>query len=151
MNAHEQYANTREAFRRALNRQVNERKVHTVKTLADAVGVSVSTIQAYLAGRSMPEWHTMVLLLRELPPQFAEEALAPAGLGGVRRVDEMENCGATQMARLAGRMHKLADALADNRIDHRESRELTPEMRALGVECIEFAASLEAGAVKEQR
>lgn len=146
----EQYENIREAFRGALSRQIDVKQIHTTKTLSDATGIGEGTIRDYKAGRSVPEWASMVALMKALPPDFAEAVLAPTGLGGVQRIKEVEMSGRSIAERLANRLTALLAALTDRRVDHRETKQLSPEFRSCGVEMIEFAKALDDGAVEEQ-
>jgi len=129
-------------FGDALQLFIGRGRRYSAETLAEAADIPARTIYSYMQG-STPSLCNMLRLMAVLPPAFANHVLSHAGLGGVRRLEPSgQACGQTHMARMASRLHKLADALADGRVDHREARELAPEFRELGTECIEFAARL---------
>lgn len=129
-------------FGDALHLFIGRGRRYSAEALGEATGIPARTIYSYMQGAT-PSLHNMIRLMAVLPPAFANHILASAGLGGARRMDcGGDACGQTHMARMAARMHKLADALADGRVDHREARDLAPEFRELGTECIEFAARL---------
>jgi hypothetical protein len=138
----EQVKNTREVFKNIFALYVGQGRRYSVETISDATGISAATLNKYRRGESCPEWPQAVAIMGALGPAFASAILAPAGLGGVRKVEEETTDAGHMLSRMLDEGAALARAWEDRRIDHREAADLEKRFEKIGVECIGFARTV---------
>lgn len=109
----------------ALRLRVGRGRKHSVQGLADATGIKARTVESYLAGDATPGLNGFLSLCCVLGPSFTSDVLSPCG-----QVARSADADAPEYMRAMGLMgegiHKLAEALADGQVDHRERAQLKP-------------------------
>ena len=96
----EHLRNTREVFRTNLNLHVGAKRRFTVEAISDATGIGCDAIRRHLRGETTPDLGNLLAYMAVLPASFASAILAPAGLGGVIKMDESEADGAHMLSRM---------------------------------------------------
>lgn len=142
----EHLRNGRAAFRNALALYVGRGRRHSVEIFCDATGISRDQMGRWLRGETEPRVSELLVVLDHLGPEFANELLRGAGLGGARRMEHGELRAHDTLADLAVGAAEMAEALRDGRLDHRERAALGPRLSALGTQLIEAAAAMKGGA-----
>jgi transcriptional regulator with XRE-family HTH domain len=89
--------------------------------IAERLGKSVRTVEAYRYGETLPSADDMLALYPVLGPAFVNELLATVGMGRVRWLNKDANCPHKVLSKTANAAAVLADALQDKRIDHIEA------------------------------
>lgn len=115
--------------------------------LARDAGLPESRLADLAAGRALPDLAEFLSLCAVLPSEFADIALAPAGLGGARRITALNGDGAgegAEASRLAARAAELT-ALIGLEIGSGEpvplaAAEAEPIVRALKARCERWLA-----------
>lgn len=137
--------NGRAVFRDALALYVGRGRRHSVEVFADATGLSRDQLGRWLRAETEPRVSELMVVVDHLGPEFANELLRGAGMGGARRLDADELQAFDTLAELATGTASMAEALKDGRLDHRERAELAPQMAALGTHLIGAAAAMKGG------
>lgn len=130
MSAQERFENSGDAKRdyaRVLNLFVGRGRHITVEDVCAATGIPCDTFRRWLRAESAPEWHNTIKLMAVLPAEFADMLIRPAGLAGVHRVDGAI-CPSEALREIAEATAALAEAWADQRIDHTEMPKLRKEL-----------------------
>jgi|GEM_PF-4137958 len=130
-------------FSSILSRFVGPGQPATADDLSVACGKGADTIRSYLRGQSAPDWPTMLLMLHFLPVEFAAQALRPAFLAGVYRV-EGDCPPGTALREIIEGAASLAAAWADGRIDHTEWPEVEKELTEAQAAIAQFLAQFSA-------
>lgn len=114
--------------------------------IEDATGIEARSHRAHRTGETPPSLPYFLRYAAVLPPAFADHVLRLAGLTGTRPVEADAEAQPHQaLAALTHRVHLMAEALADGRIDHQERATLIPALRALSSELQTFTQALEMG------
>ena len=121
-----------EAFLDAFRRRVGlgSGKV-SVADLADALEVQARTVAAWRDGETMPNWEHVLRVCAFFGPAFACEILAPAGLGGVERVEVAAVDPEGTALDLVAAALDLLQRLHDGRFNHRDRAETAPRLLEL--------------------
>lgn len=120
-----------DALRRRVGRGAD--KV-SVSDLADHLDMDARTVRAWRDGETVPQWHAMLRLFAVLGPDFANEVMAPSGLGGTEALapHALDPMGIT--AEMAGAVSHMTDLLRDNVFCHRDRATMEPILRRLAVQ-----------------
>lgn len=119
-------------FAELLRRYVGRGKDRiAVEDFADDTGLSPRRLYGLMSGEFQPNLTDLIQIGQKLPSEFLAQALRPAGVVDVSKAQEPLNNGAVLQSRVCHMASKLADALEDGRIDHRERAELEPLLRRL--------------------
>lgn len=125
-----------ETFTDAFRRHVGRGKRWSAGDLSETSGIDERTINGYQAGEVAPSLYRLLRIAAVLGPAFMSDVLAPAGMGGVERLDP-EVSDAQAVARALVRQGGLVlDRLADGVFCHRDKAITGPEL-------IELAAKIE--------
>ncbi|WP_305968315.1 MULTISPECIES: hypothetical protein [unclassified Mameliella] len=113
----------------ALRLRVGRGKRYSFVALSDATGIATRTLESYVQGAT-PGLQNLLSLCSVLGPSFTSDVLAPCGQvardGSPDDPQHMQVVGV--MSHLTG---KIADALADGHVDHREHAQMQPVAAAL--------------------
>lgn len=127
----EHSANYAAIFRRALDLFVGNGRPYAVEALAEVTGIAANTLYAYKRGETMPSFIAVMELIAALPAGFANMLLAPTGLTGGAKPDDANADPRRLHTSVCSTALSLAEALEDNRIDHREAATLEPILHRL--------------------
>lgn len=105
--------NARIAISLAMRKHVGVGMAHTYDGLSEKTRVKRRTLQSYAQGVAEPPYSTLVKLMRELPEDFADEVLRPAGLGGVSRLSNESPDDMRLLAIMNGASGEIASAYAE--------------------------------------
>lgn len=112
----------------------------SMEALAVATGIPVTTLKAYRSGDATPTLPNLTLLFGTLGPEFVDQILALAGMGGVRRLDDAQVSPLLLGARAAALSALICRHMEDGVIDHREVLEQVAPVRLLHSACGGFLA-----------
>lgn len=112
-----------EAFTDAFRRHVGRGKALSCEQVSEKSGVPLRTVRSYHGGQATPGLAGLLSLLSVLPPSFANELLALAGLGGAAANSARAADSYVLNASLTDFAAQIGAHLKDGRIDHRELRE----------------------------
>lgn len=93
--------------------------------------IPARTLECYRRGEALPGLVAFLLMADALGPEFVNEVLDVVGMTGAHRAGADEPSGNELLAHTAKVTARLADMMADGRLDHRERRELVPVLRRL--------------------
>lgn len=103
-----------------------------VDDLAESTGISPRRLYAMRDGDAEVSIDELGVLIRALPADFGARVLAPFGVSSVSKGGQDSGCPFQLNAHLARQIASLTEKLADDgRVDHREARQLVPELRHL--------------------
>ena len=124
----------RQKLGRLLRKRVGRGMELSVREAAEIIDVDPRTMQSYVEGERAPQLDTFLrmMLLPEVGQDIAAEMMGLVGYD-VRPTEVGDACPFHINAELAGALRKLAEMLADGRIDHTEDPEWQAE--ALDVAC----------------
>lgn len=113
----------------ALRLRVGRGRRHSFASLSDATGIPTRTLESYVQGAT-PGLPALLSLCCVLGPGFTSDILAVAGQAAQDAAcDDPEHM--RVLAALGGLTAKLADAVADGHVDHREAAQLRPVAQRL--------------------
>lgn len=104
--------NARLAVATAMSRHVGRGRAHDLDGLSEKTGIKRRTLQSYSQAQAVPPYDALVKLMRELPEDFADEILRPAGLGGVSRLSTEAPDDMRLLAIMNGTSAEIAEAYA---------------------------------------
>lgn len=107
------------------------------ETLSARAGIPVRRLKSYGAGAANPTYADLIRLMEALPVEFAEDAIRPAGLGGVSKLSNDTPDDMRLLALMNGASLEIADAYAEKgRVCHirrpRIVERLTAAYRIIG-------------------
>ena len=115
----------REAWRTLMRRFVGRGQYISYEDLHERTGISKKTLYSIGAGDHRPTDDQQTAILHCLPKAALDELLRP--LGYTAHPIEGEGCPRKTTTALAATLHKLAEALEDNRVTHTERAEIVPK------------------------
>lgn len=105
--------NARLAVATAMSRHVGRGRAHDLDGLSEKTRIKRRTLQSYAQAQATPPYENLIKLMRELPEDFADEILRPAGLGGVSRLSSEDACDMKLLAIMNGASGEIATAYAE--------------------------------------
>ena len=114
----------------------------SVADLADALEVQARTVKAWRDGETLPQWTHLLRVCAFFGPSFTCEILAPAGLGGVERLDIPDADPEATVASLIAAAHDIMQRRRNGRLDHRARAEIAPRLLELSRELEAQATAL---------
>jgi len=104
--------NDRIAVAMAMRKHVGNGRRFDLDGLSDRTGIKRRTLQSYSQAQAVPPYDALLKLMRELPEEFADDILRPAGLGGVSRLTNEAPCDMQLLALMTGASSEISEAYA---------------------------------------
>lgn len=133
---------TTEVFTDAFRRHVGLHKPFSRQQIADATDMDISLIHAFMDGKNAPPLWRFLRIAAVLGPEFVDDVLRLAGLGGVERLGPQGACVLRMTAQAAALVAEMSAHLADDgRIDAAELAESIPTIQLLHEQTGEILAA----------
>lgn len=129
-------------FQDALALFVGRKRRFSNETLGEASGIKPRTIKAYCEGANTPGLHSFLSLAAVMPVAWTNSILSLASLRA-EPIGEGEGDAPTVMCNVTKFAARLAEMLADGRIDHMERAALPAMLRSLAEQLLAWAKKLE--------
>lgn len=117
-------------FKAALGACVGHKKAYSVDMVSEGTEIPERTIRSYVFDDKTPGLGNLLLLFKFLPLTFTNHILNFVGLHA-RRISPGEQSEPKFMIEASGVVHRLAEMLADGRIDHQERPVLIALLRSI--------------------
>ena len=120
-------------FTAALNLYVGYERRFSIAEIAGLTGISQRTLRSYQAGDACPSLPKFLRLAAVLPPEFADMAMAPAGLTGLRSSATGKTSVVDLNRHLTSAVAEIGAVIGQNGINDVRTRQLIPALWALRV------------------
>jgi hypothetical protein len=111
------------------------------KSLAQKLNVKERTAKSWVLGEKTPATKEILKLFLVFGPEFADDILILCGLQGTKRVEDTNANTYALNQHLSHAIAEISDALADGKIDHRETREMYPTMLNLSCQLNQWVSA----------
>ncbi len=130
-------------FHRAFGMCVGMGRPYSAVFFSEISGICGRTIRAYQGGEATPGLGNYATIKKVLGPAFTNQMLSLSDQAGARWLAPIDPCGHTAVAQISARLHALADAMRDGRLDHIEKIEIAKQIRELITEMEGFVGGLD--------
>ena len=126
----------------ALRKHVGRDRAYSIEQFRLKIGASASLVEKMRAGESTPGLAMLLTMLRNLPPQFANDLLELAGLTGARKMTPAEVDARRVQTDAARFVADISQKFEDGRLDHAERADLRQKLPGLIAELQSFHQQL---------